>query len=76
MYSCFRCGFSTSTMRPKQYNIYPRPVHNSHNPFTNCSSGNWFNDPMPYCHHICILCKLSTSLEQWSHKCEDQKDMK
>ena len=34
-----------------------------------------FNDPMPYCHHICILCKLSTSLlEQWSHKCEDQPE--
>jgi len=32
-----------STMRLEQFNIYPRPVHNNHNP---CSSRSWLNDPM------------------------------
>ena len=35
--------YNASTMRPEQFNIYPRPVHNSHNPFANCSFRNWFN---------------------------------
>ena len=36
----------TSTMQPEQFNIYLRPVHNSHNLFANCSSRNWLNDQM------------------------------